>query len=247
MSFWKLSRPDYRSDYQDSYINGSLQHPFGMPGVVCDVCGATWGGGKPIPYECPKSLQNEKNLNSRWPIPRDQHAALQQRVFSELGMKGEPFVDLRPGSDFQPAYLDVPSRPQTDFLWPFCGAFLASERIKDLLADVCGDEIIACPVVLRKIGKRRARLPAPIPQSGEPEDIMSEVPVLDDATGIGPYYQMIPRNESGYPLDCLPKSICTGCKRVDREVIYPWEEGRLRMTDSIWRGHKIFYLGVCRA
>jgi hypothetical protein len=43
--------PDYGSDYRYSYINGSLEHRFGLPGVDCDVCGQTWGGSRVLPYE----------------------------------------------------------------------------------------------------------------------------------------------------------------------------------------------------
>jgi hypothetical protein len=37
MQFWRLRNPDYDSDYKRSYINGQLEHPFGLPGVRCDV------------------------------------------------------------------------------------------------------------------------------------------------------------------------------------------------------------------
>jgi hypothetical protein len=38
-------------------------------------------------------------------------------------------------------------------------------------------------------------LAGPVPQIGEPEDVIDEVPLLKSKTGIGPYYQIIPRKE----------------------------------------------------
>src|SRR5262245_13751720 len=49
-----------------------------------------------------------------------------------------------------------------------------------LLVGLCGNGMAACQVVLRKIGKRNAKLPAPIPRSGEPEDLIPEAPLLRD-------------------------------------------------------------------
>jgi hypothetical protein len=34
MRFWRLEHPDYDNDYTHSYVNGSLEHPFGLPGFI---------------------------------------------------------------------------------------------------------------------------------------------------------------------------------------------------------------------
>ena len=62
MQFWRLEAPEYDSDYRQTYINGSLEHPFGLPGVRCDVCQQTWGGSRILPFECPASLRGHRNL-----------------------------------------------------------------------------------------------------------------------------------------------------------------------------------------
>lgn len=239
--FWKIDSPAYESDYRHSYINGGLEYPFGLPGVDCDVCGKTWGGSRILSCECPESLKSLKHFKNRWPVSRDEHSALQQQLFAALGTNGEPFIDLCPGDTLQPCYLDIPSRPHADFLWPYLGVLVVSERIRDVFLNTCGDEIAVRPIVLRKVGKRKAKLPPPIPTTGEPEDIINEVPLLSDPAGVGPYYQIIPLNESEYPRDRLPKIRCAGCQRVDVKYVYPLPG--IRMAPDMWKGHSIFYIG----
>jgi hypothetical protein len=154
MLFWRLTSPDYGSDYRYSYVNGSLEHPFGLPGVRCDVCGQTWGGSRVLPYEYPELLRSHKKATDRWPISRSEHSALQEKLLNQLGLEGEPFVDLRPGDSFQPCYLDVPSRPRADFLWSSIGVLVVSERIKESFVSLCRHEIAVRPITLRKVGKR---------------------------------------------------------------------------------------------
>jgi hypothetical protein len=243
--FWTISSPKYKSDYKHSYINGDLDYPFGLPGIKCDVCGATWGGRRVLPYECPERLRSKKNLTERWPIARHEHTVLQQQVLAAISTEGVPFVDLRPGDTFKPCYLEVPSLPRADFLWSRGGVLVVSEPIKRLFLDMCGDDIDVCAITLCKIGKREAKLPPPMPRTGEPEDLINEVPLLSDMSSIGPYFQVVPRFESEYPRDHLPKGTCLGCRRVETEIIYPWESaGRFRMTNDIWKGQSVFYLGA---
>jgi len=166
MRFWRLNVPNYESDYRHSYINGQLHYPFGLPGVECDVCCQTSGGCRVRSYECPEELRSHKNLAQRWPIPRSEHSLLQQQVLTALGAKGESFVDLGPGDSFQPCYLEIPSRPRADFLWLSAGVLVVSERIKGVFETICGDNAAVRPIILRKIGKREAKLPPPMPSTG---------------------------------------------------------------------------------
>jgi hypothetical protein len=247
MTFWRMCPPPYQSDYEDSYINGSLHHPFGLPGVSCHVCDEKWGSGRALPYECPEALRNHKSILKGLPIPLSEHLVLQTRVMAKLGINGEPFVDLRPGDRFQPSYLDIPSRPRADFLWPGC-SLVVSERIKDLLLTFCPSEVAACPVTLRKVGKREAKLPAPMPKIGEPEEMINEVPLLLSKEALGPYFELLPLNESGHPPDRPVRSICPACRREDVDVMTQGEPGddpnRPHMRYEMWKGQKIFRLAT---
>jgi hypothetical protein len=240
MRFWRINSPEYESDYKDSYVNGSLEHPFGLPGVNCDVCGKMWGGSRILPFNCPESFHSHKNITNRWPIAPAEHEALQKSLMAVLPINGDPFVCLRPGDDFQPCFLDVPSRPRADFLWASLGSLIVSERIKDILVETCPSDISACPVSLRKIGKREAKLPSPTPSTGEPEDIINEVPMLKATSEIGPYFEMVILKESAYPPGGTPKRICPRCKRPDVDN----STRELRMTPEMWKGDKIFLLAT---
>jgi hypothetical protein len=238
-TFWRLHHPDYGSDYKDSYINGSLEHPFGLPGVCCDICTATWGGVRILAQECPPQLQEHQHLRERWPIPRADHAKLQRELMTAIGTKGEPFVGLQPGDCLQPCFLDVPSCPRADFLWPSLGSFVVTDRVRDLFLTASGNDIAVCPVILRKIGKRNAKLPPPVPSTGEPEDIINEVPILKDSSTVGSYSEAVVLHESGFPPGGTPISVCSGCGRP--------EIGRnreLRMTAEMWKGQAIFFLAT---
>jgi hypothetical protein len=240
MRFWRIKSPSYESDYRHSYINGSLEHPFGLPGIECDVCGDTWGGSRILPYDCPPSFRHHKNIVKKWPITREEHAALQKQMLRTLHIEGQPFAALRPGDDFQPCFLDVPSCPCADFLWPSLGSLVVSERIKNVLVTSWPNDIVACPVSLRKIGKREAKLAPPMPSTGEPEDIINEVPLSKDVSQIGPYFEILVQKESGFPLGGTPLNTCAGCGRpnVDNST------RELRMTPEMWKGDHLFFLAT---
>src|SRR5690348_11090953 len=57
MEFWKLESPRCDSDYQDSFINGQIDHAYSLPRVECKVCGNLMGDGTVLPYKCPVSLR----------------------------------------------------------------------------------------------------------------------------------------------------------------------------------------------
>lgn len=239
MKFWRLTCPDYESgDYSHTYINGSLDHPFGLPGVNCDVCGETWSGSRLVPFSCPPALRGLKNIKQGWPIPRADHEVLQRRMMRALRIRGRPFVTLRPGDDFQPAFLDVPSQPRADFIWASQGSLVVSERIKRLLTATCGKDVVACAVKMRKIGKRSAELPPIVPSSGEPEDMTAKIPPSRRAAGTNKYFEIVIRGESDYPAGASGRHVCPGCERPAL--------GRrsLRMTKSMWNGHAIFLMAT---
>jgi hypothetical protein len=173
-------------------------------------------------------------------ILREEHMILQRRLFEEAGVPGQPFIDIRPGYRFPPLSFDVPSRPRADFLWPFGAAMLVSARIRNLLVDLCRDDVATHPVILRKVGKRSARLTAPIPQTGEPEDIIKEAPLLADPSGVGPYYEVIPRHQSKEHR--IIEFQCNACGWVKTKV-FQTEKWDRRMSEDHWQGHSIFYWG----
>lgn len=238
MKFWKIEHPDYESDYEHSFINGSLEHPFGLPGVKCGVCNETWGGSRILPVECPMSLRSHEHLKERWPISLEQHQALQREVLGVFREVGVNVSSLQPGDDFQPCYLDIPSRPRVDFIWSCLGSVIISERVRQLFESLRVEKVSYCPVSLRKIGEGEARLPAPIPSTGEPEDMIHEVPLLKFTDSVGPYYELVIESESSYAPGAGPIAICSGC---GRETL-PETDVRFLMMESMWTGADVFFL-----
>ena len=240
MRFWKITGPENQSDYEHSYINGGLEHPFGLPGVKCDICGSIWGGGRILAYDCPTSFRNQKHIIERWPISRQDHEALQNTLMKALSIQGQPFSALRPGDSFQPSYLDVPSRPTSDFLWSSLGSLVVSERIKDVLSKECQNDISVCAVNLRKVGERDSTLEPPMPPTGEPEDIIEEVPLSRNPSNYGPYFEILINNESELPDGVNDLSICPGCHRPQ----FDGSKRRFRMKVDMWKGHTVFFLAT---
>jgi hypothetical protein len=61
-------------------------------------------------------------------------------------------------------------------------------------------------------------LAGPVPQIGEPEDVIDEVPLLKSKTGIGPYYQIIPRKEPDDPARPTTEDKYAGCQPVELDI-----------------------------
>jgi hypothetical protein len=238
--FWRLQQPESDSDYADTYINGTLEHPFALPGVKCERCGQTWGGTAILPYELPPELQSLKQLRNGWPISGREHAELRRRVLEALQAAGAPIAELRVGAIFQPAFLDVPSCPEADFLWSGLGSVVVSERVRDTMARaaVTGCEFV--PVIPRKIGRRRAARRPPIPRAGEPEDLLARVAPIRDPSDIPPYYELVVTAESKRPPGAQPESTCELCGRETYDA-----DGRtLVMEAAMWNGQDVFFLAT---
>ena len=93
------------------------------------------------------------------------------------------------------------------------------------------------PVVLRKLGKQSARIPVRISSTGEPEDLITEAPLLCAATdSVGPYFQMLIQRESESASGTKPFPVCPGCGRENRQD--KWVE--FVFKESMWNGTDIF-------
>jgi hypothetical protein len=236
MRFWRITSPAQKSDYSHNWINGSLSHPDSLPGVECDVCGETWGGSRILPDTAPEAVLRRR-AKGVWPISLEQFDALRQEAEAQICRPG---LRLMPGDSFQPAVLDVPSIPRADFLWGSLGSLVVSARVRDLLLEKCGTAVTVAKVKFGKIGKKEARLPAPIPSTGEPEDLITEAKPLSDLSSVGPYYEAIPTSESGRPLGGSPDAVCLGCLRPQVDS----QKRQLVMRAEMWRDAPVFYLAT---
>lgn len=236
MIFWRLEAPDYDSDYDFEFINGGLEHPFGLPGINCDVCGETWSGSRILPVHCPEKLKDNKSINDGWPVSLNEFDELTQKFSLMINEE----YQFRPGDSFQPSYLDIASNPTADFLWSSIGSVLVSERIKNVFKQFAKDDIEFVKVIKRNVGKNEPKLPAPIPSTGEPEDIIEEVELLEEINDVNDYFEMIIKSESKLPLFTKVNSICEKCKRENIDG----ESRLLLLADQIWNGQNIFFLAT---
>jgi hypothetical protein len=241
LRFFRMRSPEYRSCHQDLFINGNLEHIYRFPGVSCKVCQATYGGSRILSDAAPPQIRNDHRFKSRWPISYEEHAAMQKEIAGYLNKEFVSFVTFRPGDNFQPAYLNIPSKPTADFLWPNIRSFVVSERMKKLVFDELSGTVEIVPIQLRKIAKPSANLP--------PDFLPSELSAMrkpqaecidsdDSDDAIGPYYQILVRAESDYPTGGAPLSVCSVCKREYIEE----EKRELIMKEEMWRGQPIFFL-----
>jgi hypothetical protein len=240
MRFWRLRAPDYSSDYAHTFINGELDHPFALPGVECERCGATWGGHKILPFELPEVLRSIEILTDGRPISGAAHRELRAKVLSALQDAGAPITHLEVGAIFQPGFLDVPSRPEADFLWSGIGSPVISKRVRDLIEAAHLKGCVCVPVVPRKIGKRRAKLPARVPSSGQPEDLITEMQDVLRPSAAPVYYELVVTAESKHPPGASRSAICELCGREEFD-----HAGRqLVMTPDMWQGDDVFLLAT---
>lgn len=143
---------------------------------------------------------------------------------------------LRPGTNLLPSSMSIPSRPEADFLWGSLGSMIVSERIKQSFADVGFTGTVCLPIPITKIGRRRAKLPAPIPKSGEPEDIMR---LARDAPGpdVGQYFEMMVTADSHRVRETKPTFVCATCGFEQWTPPKKWA-----MEESLWTGADVFFL-----
>lgn len=240
MRFWRLDHPDYDSDYDSIFLNGSLEHPFGLPGVQCHSCGSTWSGKRILPVDLPAEFRTRTELRVPGPIDAVTHGRLRAEILAALRERGSSIDALRPGDDFQPCFLDIPSVPQSDFLWSGLGSVVVSDRIRTAFAASRIDGVSFAPVELRKVGRASESMPASIPLSGEPEDLLLDLPDARTADRHAPYYEMVVTAESALPRGVSADDACAACGRLQ----YDNYSRELIMRDEMWPGADVFFLAT---
>jgi uncharacterized double-CXXCG motif protein len=89
-------------------------HKWGLPGLKCPVCGATWATtGIEYPAVDLSSLPDEEVFRDGWPVPLAEF----QRRQEEVRALAPPDAMLPPGADFGPS-VGRASGQFTDLCWP---------------------------------------------------------------------------------------------------------------------------------
>lgn len=236
MKFWQLGMPNYTSDYQMSYVNGSLEHPYQLPFVDCEACGDRYLSDDTLSYECPPSLR--KKFSDPEGVTMDEFNRLAEPVRKAVAKLRIKQSVVQPNASLLPAFLDVPSKPQADFLWPAMG-LLVSERVRAALESLKIREIAFAEITLRKVGKKSAKLQPPAPSTGEPEDIIQEVSTTLFPKVSPKYFKLCVYGRSNPPPGRELKSVCSSCGNQD----FNWARSKfLIMNESMWTGLDVFIL-----
>lgn len=196
VNFWALRWRRLKDDYEQFFVNGHAQYRFSIPGIECPKCGCA-GGGRVLPFECPKEFRQRQVLRKPQVLPVEEHKALCSELEKSLRRVGVQ-TRLESGDQFQPALFNLPSLPSVDFFWAYAGArsVIISERVRTLFEDAHVRGAMFCPVVLRKIG-RLAVLPEDLHElcpTGEPMEMLMSAETVRQPS---PYkfYDMLPSTE----------------------------------------------------
>jgi hypothetical protein len=238
-NFWRLESPA-ASDYQYSFVNGDGGHPLGLPGIHCSICRQTWSGSRVLPFECPPELRTHPGLQRGRPISDAEHRDLQQQLRDALSARGIQCPVLRPGDRFGPLEVRFPSHPESDFLWPAFTSVVVSQRVKDLFEEHEIAGVVFRPVVITKVGRRKATSRVPMPRTGEPEDIIHRVKPEKDPSRFGPLYEMLIVVESGRPPGAEITHVCPGCGRGE----YDDAKREFVLTQRMIPATDVFYLAT---
>lgn len=234
MKFWEIKTPTYEDDYMAVRINGEIEHPYGLPGIKCSSCGEIWGGMRTVPYLCPPELLERKDFNERYPVDIEKFHELTKELSRYIGIQADYFY---PGDILMPGFLNIPNLTQMDFLHCSIGTLIVSERIKDILVNVCQkDEINSFELQIGRIGKKDYSQEVVFPESGEPEDLINEL-TIECETCLLKYYEINISKNSKY---CLVEKIISVCRKCGRTTYDPSSE--MIMKESLWNGDNIFYL-----
>ena len=237
MRFWKIEGTPYHSDYQRAFVNGRIEYPYSLPSVQCPTCHRAPGHDRMIPYRCPAAQR--QRFTDPPEVTLEEFARLAARIRQAFQRRGLNPEWVQPGSPILPCHLDVPSKPEADFLWPGLSCMVVHERVRDALDSLQLREVTFGEATLRKVGRRSAKLAPPSPSTGEPEDMVHEVPTTRSSKGVPRYFELCVYGRSAPPPGREVRKVCPACGDPD----FGWAPSRnLVMTESMWTGLDLFVL-----
>ena len=242
--FWRLERP-HESDYRNVFVNGELRWAHELPATGCRTCARIRRSGRFLPVDCPNEWRTRSDVT---PSPRREHrvtndefARLREELGPALPSLPKSLGVLQPGDRFQPALLRVPSRPETDFLWPEVGQFLVSERVRAGWVRSGLTGVTFSRVEYARVGQRSSRSPLAPRGGAEPEDMLRRIPP-DKGEGLQSYFAVTVTGTSGLPPGVDAESICPECDRARGSSNDPAR--RLVFTPGMWRGEDVTVLAT---
>lgn len=153
-------------DISNSLLGYSRMYPsrlnIRIPGIVCDICGSTWGSFCHLgPYDVPDIIiKIFNNLERPWPMERKEHELIENKIKNVLKDK-YPDIILRPGTRFGPLLLELSSYKVPSFLTNICSV-VVPENVLQILKEekITGFESYPAKVVkVRKPRRTKEKIP----------------------------------------------------------------------------------------
>lgn len=215
MTFWEIREPA-GSDYKHVHVSGKLEHPYRLPAVECEKCGASVSSYYDVvlPFECPASFREDGLLKGAdTEVSFNSFTKLVKQIAAKLPRGAGS--RLKPEACLQPGFLDVPSVPKDDFLWSnlWSGldSMVVSARVRQAIEDIGPVGVEFFPVTFRRVGNRRPESAPRIPVSGEPENMMQNFKASKGVPIVPPYFQLLVSAEADRPPGAEPGQVCELC------------------------------------
>ncbi len=210
---WPAPNPERWSYATD---DGSLF----VPGIVCDVCGATWGG--PSGEVLRTAITDPalvRSLVQRRPLPREKHVALRRQLEAELAPKLGSVPDIGVGLRIGSLRVALSGLNLADISHlPFTP--IINERVLQLLREHQITGFDTYPVTITKVARQRRRGPVEPPQVWE-LDVPGRAALAPEAQA---WYQVEPP--------------CPGCGRRGKLHL----PRGLLVDETTWDGRDLFKL-----
>lgn len=235
MRFFEMKKPETDTDYADIWINGSANPKYGFPGVSCSVCENTRGlAGGIMPYPLPDDLPIDTRLADWGAIPDTEHRALRLKIEDHLRRSGHNIERLPGGALFPPITWELPSRPEADVFWASYLGPIVSARAATALRSAEASGIALIPVDHVRCGTRSPSDKVPIPESGEPVDLLEQA--TETLEGV-PFFFCSVISEGRLTTNMHESPACPGCGHIQIDRSNAWAV----WDDKIWPGDDIFH------
>lgn len=236
MRFFWMKEPEQGSDYTHTWVNGSASPKFGFPGVECSVCKRTGGlPGGILPYQLPDKITTDERLLDGWPVSEAEHRALQSKVEKALQENYSGIGSLPAGAEFPPITWELPSRPEGDVFWASLEGPIVSARVAAALRSQGATGFALIPVDHVRCGTGSPSEEAPIPDSGEPEDL-SEWATETLAEG-QEFFLLSVISEGRLKSNMHAQPACPGCSFIEIDRLDGWDA----WDETVWAGDDIFH------
>ncbi len=133
MNFFRLTHPEYETD-MDQSRNNPLEwaNRYIVPGVICPDCGS-WGGRRRLFLPITDPILEKRLEKPPYPIPLDQWIILADAIVKSSHVSSD--FHLRPGDELGNPTVKVKSSLISDFVFPWRGGILFTEKTWHVLAE----------------------------------------------------------------------------------------------------------------